>query len=171
MKKLQSKSVFPKKLKLKHTKMTITTRLKQATEVWLEKKGYSTANLNDRGYNGATALIVASWAGEINIVKDLLVRGVNVNLRNNDGNNALWFACFKNNLPLMGLLINAGIEIDNQNDNGVTVLMYAASSGKTEAIKLLLEAGANPNLRNIDGFRAIEFSSTVEILKILRQVT
>ena len=69
----------------------------------------------------------------------------------------------------MQLLIDAGINLDNQNDNGVTVLMYAASSGKTEAVKLLLEAGANPDLRNFDDFRAIDFSSTVEILNLLRQ--
>ena len=70
----------------------------------------------------------------------------------------------------MELLINAGIDLDNQNDNGVTVLMYAASSGKTDAVKLLLEKGANPHLRNLDDFRAIEFASTVEILKLLRGV-
>ncbi len=69
----------------------------------------------------------------------------------------------------MRLLINAGINLDNQNDNGVTVLMYAASSGKVEAVKLLLTAGANSNLRNLDDFRAIEFSSTVEIFNLLRQ--
>ena len=69
----------------------------------------------------------------------------------------------------MRLLINAGIEINNQNDNGVTVLMYAASSGKIDAVKLLLAAGANPHLKNLDDFSAIEFSSTFEILKILRQ--
>ncbi|MDJ0590405.1 MAG: ankyrin repeat domain-containing protein [Pleurocapsa sp. MO_226.B13] len=151
--------------------MIITTRLSQNTEIWLQKKGYSAENLDEPRDNGATALIVASREGAINVVRDLLSSGVDINLTNNDGNNALWFACFKNNLPLMGLLINAGIEIDNQNENGVTVLMYAASSGKIDAVRLLLTVGANPNLRNLDDFRAIEFSSTVEILKILRQAS
>ena len=149
--------------------MIVTKRFSQATDLWLHKKGYSTENLNDKAHNGATALIVASREGAIDVVRDLLDRDVNINLTNNDGNNALWFACFKNNLTLMRLLINAGIEINNQNDNGVTVLMYAASSGKIDAVKLLLAAGANPRLKNLDDFSAIEFSSTVEILKLLRQ--
>ena len=150
--------------------MIITTRrFSQATELWLHKKGYSTENLNDKANNGATALIVASREGAINVVGDLLSSDVDINLTNQDGNNALWFACFNNNLTLMKLLIDAGIEINNQNDNGVTVLMYAASSGKLDAVKLLLAAGANPHLKNLDDFRALEFSGTVEILKILRQ--
>ena len=150
--------------------MTITNRLSQTTEIWLQHKNYSTENLDERVDNGGTALIVASREGAIDIVQDLLANGVNINLKNNDGNNALWFACFGNNLDLMRLLINAGIDLDNQNDNGVTVLMYAASSGKTDAVKLLLEKGANPHLRNLDDFRAIEFASTIEILNILRGV-
>ena len=130
--------------------MITTKRLNTATEAWLQKRGYSVDNLNDKANNGATALIVASREEATNVVRELLDRGADINLTNNDGNNALWFACFKNNLPLMGLLINAGIKIDNQNDNGVTVLMYAASSGKIDAVRLLLTVGANPNLRNLD---------------------
>ncbi len=151
--------------------MTITRKLSPTTEIWLQDKGYNRDNLDEQLENGATALIVASREGIIDVVRDLLDSGVNINLRNNDGNNALWFGCFQNNLPLMELLINQGIEIDNQNDNGVTVLMYAASSGKADALTLLLNAGANPSLRNLDDFRAIEFASTVEIFNLLRQVT
>ncbi len=149
--------------------MIVTRRLSQATEIWLQKKGYSAENLDKQGDNGATALIAASREGAIDIVRDLLGSGANINLKNNDGNNALWFACFGNHIALIRLLVNAGIDLDNQNDNGVTVLMYAASSGKTQAVKLLLEAGANPHLKNLDDFRAIDFSSTIEILQILRQ--
>ena len=150
--------------------MTITKKVSPTTDIWLQKKGYSAENLDEPRKNGATALIVASQEQAIDIVRDLLSRNININLKNNDGNNALWFACFRNNIDLMQLLIDAGIDLDNQNDNGVTVLMYAASSGKTQAVKLLLEAGANPHLRNLDDFRAIDFSSTVEILNLLRSV-
>ncbi|MDJ0531296.1 MAG: ankyrin repeat domain-containing protein [Xenococcaceae cyanobacterium MO_207.B15] len=149
--------------------MIITKTLSQTTEIWLQKKGYSADNLDERKNNGTTALIVASREGAMDIVADLQKSDININLKNNDGNNALWFACFGNHLDLMGLLINAGIDLDNQNDNGVSVLMYAASAGKTDAVKLLLEAGANPHLKNLDDFRAIDFSSTIEILQILRQ--
>ncbi|MDJ0679145.1 MAG: ankyrin repeat domain-containing protein [Xenococcaceae cyanobacterium MO_167.B52] len=150
--------------------MTITRKVRQTTEIWLQKQGYSVENLDEPRNNGATALIKASQEQAIDIVRDLLIQGVNINLKNNDGNNALWFACFRNNMDLMKLLIDAGIDLDNQNDNGVTVLMYAASSGKPKAVKFFLEAGANPNLKNLDDFRAIDFSNTVEILNLLRSV-
>ena len=81
--------------------MVLKNRLSQATEIWLQKKGYNLENLDEQLENGATALIVASREGEINVVRDLLGSNVNINLRNNDGNNALWFACFCNNLNLI----------------------------------------------------------------------
>ena len=143
---------------------------KESTKNWLQAKGYSPENLNEKKDNGATPLIVASREGEIDIVRDLLACDINLDLKNNDGNNALWFACFNNNLTIMSLLINAGIELNNQNDNGVTVLMYAASTGKIDAVKLLLKIGANPDLTNLDDFRAIDFASTREILNLLRGI-
>lgn len=38
-------------------------------------------------------------------------------------------------------------------------------------VKLLLEAGANYNLKNLDDFKAIDFAATVEVLKLLKNVS
>lgn len=148
--------------------MTIKGQLSSATIQWLQNHDYSPEALNDQRENGDTALIKATKTGAIEVVQELLANGANLNLRNNDGNNALWFACFGNYFLLIELLINAGIDINNQNDNGATVLMYTASAGKTEIVKLLLKAGANLNLKNLDDFKAIDFASTIEVLRVLQ---
>jgi ankyrin repeat protein len=138
---------------------------------WLTSHNYPLENLNAWGKNGHTPLMQATREGDIGIVQELLNQGVDLNLRNHDGNNAIWFACFANHLDLVNLLASAGIDLDNQNDNGATVLMYCASAGKTPLVARLLELGANPHLKNLDDFRALDFASTLEILRILQNVT
>jgi ankyrin repeat protein len=83
----------------------------------------------------------------------------------------LWFACFGNHYDLINLLLTANINIDNQNDNGATVLMYAASAGKIEVVNLLLQYHPNINLKNLDDYKAIDFASNREVLRILKNAT
>ncbi|MHC5720959.1 MAG: ankyrin repeat domain-containing protein, partial [Nostoc sp.] len=86
-------------------------------------------------------------------------------------NNALWFACFGNHYDLINLLLAIKINIDNQNDNGATVLMYAASAGKTEVAPSVLQHHPNLTLKNLDDYKAIDFASNVEVLRILKNAT
>ncbi|MBD2202807.1 ankyrin repeat domain-containing protein [Calothrix sp. FACHB-1219] len=145
--------------------------LSQTTSKWLREKCYSPDDLNQAGENGDTALMKATREGLYAVVEELIALGADVNARNNDGNNALWFACFGNYFDLINLLLAANINIDNQNDNGATVLMYGASAGKTEVVKLLLHHHPNINLKNLDDFKAIDFASNVEVLRILKNAS
>ncbi|MEH2448741.1 MAG: ankyrin repeat domain-containing protein [Nostoc sp.] len=144
--------------------------LSEATTQWLIAKGYNPGNLNQAGENGDTALMKATREGVDTVVKELIDAGVD-NARNSDCNNALWFACFGNHYDLINLLLAVNINIDNQNDNGATVLMYAASAGKTEVVKLLLPHQPNLDLKNLDDYKAIDFASNVEVLRILKDAT
>ncbi|MFM6038641.1 MAG: ankyrin repeat domain-containing protein, partial [Sphaerospermopsis kisseleviana] len=72
---------------------------------------------------------------------------------------------------LMNLLLEANIDINNQNDNGATVLMYGASAGKTEVVRLLLQHNPNMNLHNLDDYKAIDFASNIEVLRLLKNAT
>ncbi len=150
--------------------MSHTSRknLSEATRQWLIVKGYDPQDLNQPGENGDTALMKATREGVCAVVKELIDTGVHINARNNDSNNALWFACFGNHYELINLLVAAKINIDNQNDNGATVLMYAASAGKTEVVKLLLKHHPNLELKNLDDYKAIDFASNVEVLRVLK---
>jgi len=145
--------------------------LSAATTQWLIAKSYNPEDLNQAGENGDTALMKATREGEYAVVKELIDAGADVNARNSDRNNALWFACFGNHYDLIHLLLANNINIDNQNDNGATVLMYAASAGKTEVVKLLLQYHPNLNLQNLDDYKAIDFASNLEVLRILKNAT
>jgi ankyrin repeat protein len=149
--------------------------LSKETTQWLIAKGYNSGDLNQPGENGDTALMKATTEGAYAVVKELIDAGVDINARNSDAsgglrlrNNALWFACFGNHYDLINLLLAANINIDNQNDNGATVLMYTASAGKTEVVKLLLQHNPNLYLKNLDDYKAIDFASNVEVLRILK---
>ena len=137
---------------------------------WLQTQGLNPQDLEQRGSNGDTALMLATRAGELEVVRSLLQAGALVNARNHDGNNALWFACFRDRYDLIERLVQAGIDIDNQNDNGATALMYAASAGKTEMVQCLLASGANAALKNLDDFQAIDFAANFDILRMLKHV-
>ncbi|MEH2318664.1 ankyrin repeat domain-containing protein [Nostoc sp.] len=145
--------------------------LSEATTQWLIAKGYNTGDLNQPGENGDTALMKATREGVYAVVKELIDAGADINARNSDGNNALWFACFGNHYDLINLLLAVNINIDNQNDNGATVLMYVASAGKTEVVKLLLQHHPNLDLKNLDDYKAMDFASNVEVLRILKNAT
>ncbi|MBE9209879.1 ankyrin repeat domain-containing protein [Nostoc sp. LEGE 06077] len=142
--------------------------LSKTTCEWLIANNYNPEELNHRGENGDTALMKATRIGNYSVVQELIGVGTEINSRNNDGNNALWFACFGNHYELINLLLEVKINIDNQNDNGATVLMYAASSGKAEVVKLLLPHHPNLQLKNLDDYKAIDFASTVEVLRMLK---
>lgn len=137
---------------------------------WLQTQGLNPEDLEQRGSNGDTALMLATRAGELEVVRLLLQAGAVVNARNHDGNNALWFACFRDRDDLIEMLVQAGIDIDNQNDNGATALMYTASAGKTEMVKCLLAKGANADLKNLDDSRAIDMAANFDILRMLKNV-
>lgn len=153
--------------------MSQPNQLKLSTETsqWLLANNYNPEDLNQRGKNGDTALMKATRDGLYPVVKELINAGADINATNDDHNNALWFACFGNHYDLMNLLLEANIDINNQNDNGATVLMYGASAGKTEVVRLLLQHNPNMNLHNLDDYKAIDFASNIEVLRLLKNAS
>ena len=147
------------------------SNLSTTTHQWLLEQGYNAEDLNQRGENGDTALMKATRQGLSTIVKELIAAGADINATNNDHNNALWFACFGDHYDLINLLLDNNIDINNQNDNGATVLMYGASAGKTEVVRLLLQYNPNMNLQNLDDYKAIDFASNREVLRLLKNAS
>lgn len=135
---------------------------------WLVTSGFTSEDINQRGFNGETPLMTAARKGQIEYLVELINHGAILDLVNNDGNSAVWLACYSNNIYVLLALAQAGANLDIQNDNGASPLIYAASAGRLEMVQLLLQAGANINLATFDGFSALDVAATLAILKLLR---
>lgn len=146
----------------------LNSQSSQALIDFIEENHFDKEDLDSPWDYALTPLMRAALSGHEDLTKELLSLGVNIHLRNTDGNNALWLACVSGNKNVVQSLINAGIDINNRNLTGATALMYTASSGKAEMLKLLLDNGADAMIRTDDEYLAVELSSTLECLELLR---
>ncbi len=135
---------------------------------WLNDHGFSGDNLEDKGFNGNTPLLLAALDGNAMMVSRLIEAGANLYAINGDFNGVLFNACYSNCPEVIRLLIESGADIDDTNEEGTTALMYAASASRIECVKMLLSLGANTQLHNEDGFSAIELTSNREVFRQLR---
>ena len=104
---------------------------------------------------GATAMMLASGKGRVDMMKLLLANGSKINTRDDGGWTALMHAVLMEQLEAATFLVEAGIDLDAQNNDGCTALMLAAGRiGSFEIVKLLCEHGANKELRMTKGRNA-----------------
>jgi len=135
---------------------------------WLNTRGFHPDDLEFRGFNGNTPLLLAALEGNAMMVSRLIEAGANLYAINGDFNGVLFNACYSNCPEVIRLLIEAGADIDDTNEEGTTALMYAASASRVECVSLLLSLGANTQLHNEDGFSAIELTSNRDVYRQLR---
>jgi ankyrin repeat protein len=125
--------------------------------------------LETHATNGDTALMIASFLGDLSAVNQLVAAGARVD---QPGWTALHYASAAGHVELMSLLLKKGGLINAQSPNKTTPLMMAVSSGKKEAVQVLLGGGADASLINEMGLSALDFSIQLEqkeIERLLRQ--
>ncbi len=92
----------------------------------------------------------AAEAGNLDLVKFLLARGVDVNYKNQtNGNTALIFAIFAGELDVVNVLLkHPGILLEQTSNNGMYALAVAAHRGHADVVNALLDKGADVNFRD-----------------------
>jgi len=90
-------------------------------------------NLDLRNQNGWNALIIASYFGQIGIMKELISRGIDVNTRNYKGTTLLMYAlsCFEktgNDEPFK-LLLEFKPDLSLRDDHGKDIRAYIVEKG------------------------------------------
>lgn len=135
---------------------------------WLSNNGFLGKDLEQKGFNGNTPLLLASLEGNVMMVSRLIDAGANLYAVNNDFNGVLFNACYADSPEVIRLLIEAGADVNDTNEEGTTALMYAASASRAQCVKMLLSLNANPDLQNEDGFSAIELTSDRDVFRQLR---
>lgn len=109
------------------------------------------------GYSGGTTtLLYAVEDARLDIVEELIARGVNLEAQDARGYTALILAAFRGRIPILRLLIQSGANVNGRDRHGNSVLLFAAQHGEREIVKLLVEAGADPNVRGHNGYTALK---------------
>lgn len=86
-------------------------------------------------------------SGEIELVRDLLSRGVAVNGRDRYGQTPLMLAAHGGHREIVALLIAQGAELNHTAKFGLSAVMLALVAGHVEVARLLARAGADISLR------------------------
>ena len=115
--------------------------------------------LEVRANNGDTALMLASYLGNLPAVNQLIAAGAKIN---QTGWTALHYAASVGNTKIMLVLLDKLANIDAKSPNKTTSLMMAVRSGDTSAVQLLLDKGADSSLINQQGLTALDFAVQLE---------
>lgn len=103
-------------------------------------------DVNARGKNGYTALMVAAGRGSRDAVELLLARGADVDLANDEGWTALMEAIYREHEETAKRLLRAGADVNAREDRkGLTPLLIAARTDMPDIVAALIEKGADVN--------------------------
>jgi ankyrin repeat protein len=115
----------------------------------------SNVNATDPSGRSRTALIMATVAGNDEMVRLLLRFKAKPDMRDDGGNAALSYAAAGGHVEMAVALIKAGATVDIENRQGLTPLMFAASEGESEVARELLVHKADFARRDYTGRTAL----------------
>lgn len=136
------------------------------------KKG---ANIEEKDKNQQTAFMIASNAGNIDVLKVLIkeAKVVDINLKDLNNETALMLASKHNSdehYQVIKFLIENGADVNVQDNEDNTPLLNAIQTNNLKIVKLLLENGAKVNVRNRDGVYPVIKSSQIGDYEITQEL-
>ncbi len=120
--------------------------------------------------NGNTALILAIYGGDMNMIKVLIEAKADVNTADKDGVTALMWAAIKSRSDAVKALIEAKAGLNAADKDGWTALMWAARKYNESVMEALIEAKADLNAIDINGYTALSYAARdgdTNVVKIL----
>lgn len=88
------------------------------------------ADINSKDKYCETALMIASYKGNLEIVKLLVDNGADVNIKSDIGNTALMFASEYGQLDIVKYLVENGADINIKDDDGESALIHALEDSR-----------------------------------------
>jgi uncharacterized protein len=129
------------------------------------------ADVNEKGPEGQTALMMACATGKKEVVEVLLAKGADVNARSSDGHTALMFDGLGNgNKEVVQLLLDKGADVNAKTNKGATALYFESLIGHKDSVPLLLDKGADVNAKIFDGTTALMVASVTGQAEIVRML-
>jgi ankyrin repeat protein len=109
------------------------------------------ANVNTQSENGKTALMLASFAGKLNIIKELRSYNAELNIKDSAGLTALHYAVDGANLDAIKFILMEKADVNARDNNGWSPLLRAASTNASKEIaELLCKFKSNVNILDND---------------------
>ena len=102
-------------------------------------------NIPERKQKEWTALMLAAYAFDSELVQQLIDQGADVNQRDLNGKTPL---IITRSPKVTQILLDNGADIDAQDKYGWTALIDASKAGFKDTVKVLVDAGANLNLQS-----------------------
>ena len=99
-----------------------------------------------------TALHIAAYRGDIEVVKTLVEASASINSSHNRGPTPIFYAIRYGHYKVVETLIKLGADVDFQTQNGSTPLYWAVRYEQSRIVTLLLHKGANINKPRSQGF-------------------
>lgn len=135
------------------------------------------AAVDTRDEAGATLLMLAANAGDLEMVEMLLAHKADVNATDGAGWGAVMKGCYNAELKrgfadVVKALIDAGANIEAPIGYGVRPLMLAAGYGETAVVEVLLQAGADVLAKNEGGYTAlmmVKQKNYVDVINLLHE--
>uniref|UniRef100_A0A670YWR6 E3 ubiquitin-protein ligase MIB2 n=1 Tax=Pseudonaja textilis TaxID=8673 RepID=A0A670YWR6_PSETE len=118
---------------------------------------------------GRTALQVASYVGQVEVVKLLVQAHANVDLWDEEGDTALHYAAFGNQADVARLLVSKGANPNILNTARCTALYVSVNHGFTEVVKALCENNCDVNLPVSD--TPLHYAITADFKCIIEALT
>jgi ankyrin repeat protein len=106
-------------------------------------------DIDVRGTNGKTALMIAAREGNLGLVSQLLQNGADANAANINGGTPIMFAAISGNTGVIRALLDSGANINSRGSNGWNALMVSAAKGHEPATRMILDAGAEINSTDV----------------------
>jgi ankyrin repeat protein len=119
----------------------------------------------------STLLHIASFCGQVEVVRLLLDRSADTNMRNANNDTALHCAAHLDNVAIIKLLLAKGISVNATNTQQNTPLHIAAVRGNLEATIVLVERGAALNSVNVNGYTPLMLAAYSGKLEVIRCLT
>ncbi|XP_046527702.1 ankyrin repeat domain-containing protein 29 isoform X1 [Equus quagga] len=118
--------------------------------------------------HGTTLLMVASYAGHIDCVKELVLQGADINLQRESGTTALFFAAQQGHNDVVRFLFEFGASTEFRTKDGGTALLAASQYGHMRVVETLLKHGANIHDQLYDGATALFLAAQGGYLDVIR---
>jgi uncharacterized protein len=128
-----------------------------------------------KGYNGETALHIATRKRKLDWVGYLLKKGADANATDRKGDTPLMIASRIGFEEAAEWMLKLGARVDAANSRGETALIVAVQQRQPRIVELLLKSGANPDKSDFGaGYSARDYAKrdtrNPQILKLIETV-